>query len=72
MSKEREKGLTALLIIYAIIVATILIGGCATLRTTNASACLVPFDYEDTGANEQNKRAMLAFYCICVDESPCK
>lgn len=72
MSKERKKGLTALLIICVIIVAMILIGGCATLRTTNASACLVPFDYEDTGANEQNKRAMLAFYCICVDESPCK
>lgn len=72
MSSWKRSGLTALLIICVIIMLTILIGGCATLRTTNASACLVPFDYEDTGANEQNKRAMLAFYCICVDESPCK
>ena len=72
MSKEREKGLTALLIMCAIIILMILTAGCSTLRTTNASACLVPFDYSDTGTNAQNKRAMLAFYCICVDESPCK
>lgn len=50
-----------------------LASGCKTLaKPTNSSACLVSFDYSDTGANAQNKRAMLAYYCICVDESPCK
>lgn len=44
---------------------------CKTYQTTNASACLIPFDYKDVGANIQNKRALLIHYCICKDESVC-
>ena len=47
-------------------------GGCTKLQVSNASACLVPFDYADEGVNEQNARALLMYYCICKDARMCK
>ncbi len=46
--------------------------GCATWRASNASACLVPFDYTDENVNDQNARALLIHYCLCKDERACK
>lgn len=47
-------------------------GGCTKLQVSNASACLVPFDYADEGVNEQNARALLMYYCVCKDARMCK
>lgn len=46
--------------------------GCKTVVVTNATACHVGFDYKDPGVNNRNARALLAHYCICVDEKLCK
>ncbi len=46
--------------------------GCANFNASNASACVVPFDYGDEGVNDQNARALLIHYCICKDEKACK
>lgn len=51
----------------------LLLIGCQTLPQASVnSVCSVQFDYADTGASAQNKRAMLAFYCICFDDTLCK
>lgn len=48
-------------------------GACAPKTyINNASACLVPFDYNDVGVNAQNARALLLYYCICEDRSKCE
>lgn len=47
-------------------------GGCKTLKASNTSACRVAFDYQDPGVNDQNARALLVHYCLCVDERGCK
>lgn len=49
-----------------------LLTGCKTFQASNASACVIPFDYGDAGANMTNKRALLIHYCLCKDESVCK
>ena len=49
-----------------------IISGCKTFQASNASACAIPFDYGDSGANIANKRALLIHYCLCKDESVCK
>lgn len=41
-------------------------------KASNASVCVIPFDYGDTGANATNKRALLLHYCLCKDERACK
>lgn len=48
------------------------VNGCARLQVTNASACRVGFDYADEGVNNQNARALLEHYCLCVDDKLCK
>lgn len=48
------------------------VSGCGTLRTTNATACYVGFDYTDEGVNDKNARALLKHYCICFNEDVCK
>lgn len=48
-----------------------LLSGCKTYQASNASACVIPFDYGDTGVNDKNARALLIHYCICKDERAC-
>lgn len=48
-------------------------GACAPKTyISNASACLIPFDYNDLGVNAQNARALLLYYCICEDHKKCE
>ena len=51
---------------------TLYASGCATFPATNRTACYVGFDYTDEGVNDQNARALLKHYCICVDEALCE
>lgn len=51
---------------------TSVVSGCRTIDVTNATACHVGFDYYDTGANDQNVKALMAHYCICVDSKACE
>lgn len=46
--------------------------GCKTWRASNATACRVGFDYKDPGVNDQNARALLTHYCLCVNPRPCQ
>ncbi len=46
--------------------------GCSTFPASKAPACRVDFDYRDPGVNEQNARALLVHYCLCIDGAPCR
>lgn len=60
------------LLLLVMLSGVIITAGCMKLQTTNASACLIPFDYNDVGVNAQNARALLLYYCICEDQSKCE
>ena len=61
------------LMLVLIICANLMcVSGCKTLKTSNATACHVGFDYSDEGVNERNARALLKHYCLCFDEGACK
>ena len=68
-NRNVQKGLR---IMFMLCLLMTLGAGCTTWQTSNASACLVPFDYGDDGVNDQNARALLIHYCICRDEKACK
>ncbi len=40
-------------------------------KPSNLPACRIAFDYKDTGVNDQNARALLVHYCLCVDAQRC-
>ena len=73
MRQSRSKGLIRLLIMLTAFLTIVWLIGCQTLPQASVnSVCSVDFDYVDKGASDQNKRAMLAFYCICFDDTLCK
>ena len=53
------------------IILLLCLGGCTTWQASNASACVIPFDYGDEGVNDANAKALLLHYCICKDEKAC-
>lgn len=61
-----------LMILLTVCLLTLCVSGCRTWGASNATACRVGFDYTDTGVNDQNARALLKHYCICVDEALCE
>lgn len=64
--------LNKLRIMFILCLLMTLGAGCTKLQISNASACLVPFDYGDEGVNDQNAKALLIHYCLCKDENACQ
>ena len=67
----------AKLILFAVLMAMMLMTGCARLQIKNDTVCnTVKFDWQnivDSGLNEQNRASMLLFYCLCnKDTKICK
>ena len=61
------------LILLKLSIGLLVMGACAPKTyISNASACLIPFDYGDEGVNAQNARALLVHYCLCKDEKACE
>mgnify|MGYP007038192295 CR=1 FL=1 len=54
------------------IASVLLLAGCASVNHSKDSVCHIPFDYADTGLKSQNVKGLLLYYCLCVDEEPCK
>ena len=59
------------LLLLVMLSGVIITAGCTKLQTSNASACVIPFDYGDEGVNAQNARALLVHYCLCKDARAC-
>lgn len=64
--------LKRLWIMSAVCLLMMLGAGCAGFKASNASACVIPFDYGDGGVNDQNAKALLMYYCLCKDEHACR
>ena len=64
--------LKKLLILFIVCLIPLLLASCTKSLLNNNVVCkTVNFDYSDK-FNEHNTKQMLLFYCLCVDEKPCK